>query len=226
MRSVAFLAAGAAALFVAGQAAAATTLYNEAWNPANAGGYSDQVDFRWASPFSLSSNSTVDTVTWYGSSFTGGDLTGVGFDIDFYANDASGPGSPVPGANVAHFSGTPTFTDTGSLNRYQYEVYVFSLDVTPLALSASTPYWVSVASHGNAADTQFIWEKSSVPTVALSVNGGTTWSPNGEGTAFSLIGSVNPTGGSAPEPAAWALMIVGFGGAGAALRRRRLPAQA
>jgi hypothetical protein len=28
-------------------------------------------------------------------------------------------------------------------------------------------------------------------------------------------------GGAVPEPAAWALMIVGFGGAGAALRRRR-----
>jgi hypothetical protein len=29
-------------------------------------------------------------------------------------------------------------------------------------------------------------------------------------------------GGSVPEPAAWALMIVGFGGVGAALRRRRM----
>ena len=29
-------------------------------------------------------------------------------------------------------------------------------------------------------------------------------------------------GGAVPEPAAWALMVFGFGGAGAALRRRRL----
>jgi PEP-CTERM motif len=33
-------------------------------------------------------------------------------------------------------------------------------------------------------------------------------------------------GGAVPEPAAWALMVVGFGGAGAALRRRRTLAHA
>jgi hypothetical protein len=30
-----------------------------------------------------------------------------------------------------------------------------------------------------------------------------------------------PSASGAPEPAAWALMIAGFGGAGAMLRRRR-----
>lgn len=40
---------------------------------------------------------------------------------------------------------------------------------------------------------------------------------------LSLIGS---TSGGVPEPAAWALMIVGFGGVGALLRRRRRTQQA
>jgi PEP-CTERM motif len=33
--------------------------------------------------------------------------------------------------------------------------------------------------------------------------------------------SFTPSVGAVPEPAAWALMIMGFGGAGAMLRRRR-----
>lgn len=37
----------------------------------------------------------------------------------------------------------------------------------------------------------------------------------------SFIDKVSATGGAVPEPAAWALMIVGFGGVGAALRNKR-----
>lgn len=37
----------------------------------------------------------------------------------------------------------------------------------------------------------------------------------------SFIDKVSATGGGVPEPAAWALMIVGFGGVGAALRSKR-----
>ncbi|MDB5436644.1 MAG: hypothetical protein JWR47_2901 [Phenylobacterium sp.] len=35
------------------------------------------------------------------------------------------------------------------------------------------------------------------------------------------IGAILQTGGGVPEPASWALMLVGFGGLGAALRHRR-----
>ena len=220
-----WLAAAAAGVvaFCAGQAAASTVLYSKAWDPAQAGGYSNQTDFRWADPVSLSADSTVDAVTWYGSSYTGGDLTGVAFDIDFF-DDASGlPASTATG----HFSGTPTFTDTGSINRYQHEVYLFTLDIDPVVLSANTTYHVSVASHGSAGDTQFIWEFSNLTDGDLSGNGGATWTHGGQAQAFSLIGDVNGSHGpGAPEPAAWALMITGFAGAGAALRRRRALGQA
>ena len=51
----------------------------------------------------------------------------------------------------------------------------------------------------------------------------------GDNTAFIDAVALNPlgaTGPGVPEPAAWALMILGVGGAGAVLRRRRLPAAA
>ena len=37
---------------------------------------------------------------------------------------------------------------------------------------------------------------------------------------FSFTADASSVAGVVPEPAAWALMILGFGGAGAALRRR------
>jgi len=41
------------------------------------------------------------------------------------------------------------------------------------------------------------------------------------GTAFSVNGDVNTVTAAVPETATWAMMIVGFGAAGASLRRRR-----
>jgi hypothetical protein len=40
--------------------------------------------------------------------------------------------------------------------------------------------------------------------------------------SYSGVISFTPSAGAVPEPAAWALMIVGFAGAGAALRRRKV----
>jgi len=39
--------------------------------------------------------------------------------------------------------------------------------------------------------------------------------------AAAPITSIGPSAGAVPEPASWALMILGFGGIGAGLRRRR-----
>lgn len=50
--------------------------------------------------------------------------------------------------------------------------------------------------------------------------GSETWTADGTGT-FANDNRERP-GGSVPEPATWAMMIVGFGAAGAVLRRRRI----
>jgi len=59
-------------------------------------------------------------------------------------------------------------------------------------------------------------------TLAFLSTGGPTGLP-----PFALLDGVSltdVTGGGVPEPAAWALMILGFGASGAALRRRRVAA--
>ncbi|MBI1199745.1 MAG: PEP-CTERM sorting domain-containing protein [Phenylobacterium sp.] len=74
---------------------------------------------------------------------------------------------------------------------------------TFLALGANNPDLI----HSGAAETR---------------DGGATWTtPYGElpSIAVALYGST----GGVPEPATWALMIMGFGGAGAMLRRRARP---
>ena len=50
-------------------------------------------------------------------------------------------------------------------------------------------------------------------------DGGLTWAPTYEG-GPSIAVSIFDAGAAAPEPAAWALMMIGFAGIGGALRRR------
>jgi len=88
-------------------------------------------------------------------------------------------------------------------------------------------------------------DRSSVISFTLTNTGATTWATdasvltgnnlgntigahigacNTGCTAFATTGfATNGGGGVIPEPATWAMMILGFGGVGAMLRRRRVP---
>ena len=56
-----------------------------------------------------------------------------------------------------------------------------------------------------------------------SNNGGANWTPSyTEGLVHGVAVALYDTPAAVPEPGAWALMILGFGAAGAALRRRRI----
>lgn len=217
MRRFVSIAAAVAALSVAGQAAASTVLYSQAYDPLNAGGWSTTTSLRWADSFSLAGDSSVNQVTWYGASY--GTLDGAlptTFTIDFYADNAGNPG-----ASLAHLTVNPSATDQGVHDRWDNELYLFSANIAPVALTAGTNYWFSVA----VPTTNWVWEESaSLCCSALSGDGGQTWTQHPqEEQAFALIGdpTVVSQPGGVPEPAEWALMLSGFFGAGAMLRRRR-----
>src|SRR5207248_1709645 len=52
-------------------------------------------------------------------------------------------------------------------------------------------------------------------------DGGASWSPGYENFNSVAVGLYDNSVGGVPEPTSWALMLVGFGGLGAMLRRTR-----
>jgi len=69
---------------------------------------------------------------------------------------------------------------------------------------------------------------SSATLYGLVNDASTAYSDNKAGTGFTVSLTADRTSGSVPEPGAWTLMILGFGGVGATLRssRRQAPATA
>ncbi|MBW8812173.1 MAG: choice-of-anchor A family protein [Caulobacterales bacterium] len=111
---------------------------------------------------------------------------------------------------------SPSFTMSGGVNfngptNLGQKVIWNFVNATTLNLGSS--FFGSVLAP-NATLTNGNFIEGSV--VAKSVN------QNGEIHMNNLTGGLGPIATPTPEPAAWALMILGFGAAGAALRRRRL----
>lgn len=106
----------------------------------------------------------------------------------------------------------------------------------------ATSVSIDLGDFNSDADALFLWLydagnvllASASANIPASFTGLVTLSASASGTAYAVFGGVgfnnesnvygdNFTfdGGAVPEPAAWALMLVGFGGLGAALRSRR-----
>ena len=107
------------------------------------------------------------------------------------------------------------------------------VDIAPVALTAGVHYVVGAYS---ASDAQSSWGAGQGGTAALNPNlnyfgnrysstGALSYadSSSGGGAFLGANFIIGPTvgGGAVPEPATWALMLAGFGLAGAALRRNR-----
>ena len=98
-----------------------------------------------------------------------------------------------------------------------------SVACAPLLAGLSGVDAVGSLAAPQAADSAFATIPAGLDTMAVSdLSGVTTGGP----TAFKPQPGVNPVGdvmkSSAPEPTSWALMIIGFGTLGGALRWRRL----
>jgi hypothetical protein len=97
--------------------------------------------------------------------------------------------------------------------------------ISPILLNGE--YWV----HGTSGSDNYTWNTNGFFTDAAITYLGNTWAVNGGGGPVYLGFLVNDVadgywgpnlyGGVIPEPAAWAMMIAGFGLVGFAARRRR-----
>ncbi len=119
-------------------------------------------------------------------------------------------GSPGAGG-VVIYSGTSYIQDSsGFANSKHYAVYVetFPIDVQRLAAGN---YWLALTNAVPDRGGKVYWDVNKGPSAAYEAGVGPV---NSE--AFQLLG-----GAPTPEPAAWSLILAGFGGLGAMLRRAR-----
>lgn len=100
----------------------------------------------------------------------------------------------------------------------------FKINIIGADYDSDIPFSISVTINGNTYSSPAITEASNLSGGYVDYGG------SGADIDFTpvLVGNIQATLGSVPEPTSWALMILGLGGVGVALRRtqRRAPTAA
>ena len=184
------------------------TLYASQNDTANFGNFATVYD-----DFTLSQTANLNQIDVTGGYFNPGPPGNIAdFTLTIYA-DAGG----IPGGAIA----SGVFGPNETLLSGNIDTYAFAF--SPYQLGAGT-YWVSLVPD-MPFPPQWGWATSGAGTGnAYQCFFGTCGQIGGTNMAFDVLGTTV----GVPEPATWGLMLVGFGGLGAALRskRRKLAAAA
>jgi len=162
-----------------------------------------------AARFTLSETDTITGVEGWVARYGGGDST---YHITLY-KDGPGPNHWVPGSQIH----TVALSDGGPGSGY------IGTDGLNWLLGAGA-YWI--AFEVRPTDTLFGFMPYFVPDPlreAIGPPGGYYPAPGAPGSAFRIYST---DAREVPEPGVWALMLLGFGGVGAALRARHRSALA
>lgn len=223
MKPLLYLAAAAAAFALAQPAAAATNLIKN-------GGFDKPGNF------------SGDYLTIKGNQEPLGFGWGVSGSVDVFRTDGSLGGEPDPiGGDPYALDLVGTGTTGGIYQYFNTEIgktyrLTFDFANNPFISGASMNFGVAGfggisflndLSHAGSTTTAMNWQTYTVDFTALSGTStlffnNTAGGPNG-GMYLDNIAIYDPSevvSGAVPEPATWALMISGFGLAGATLRRR------
>lgn len=146
----------------------------------------------------------------------GGTGQGYGFDYTGVATATAGLSFLTYGVVNGHYA--LTFTGGGT-NLVDNGGRFFSSVVIDGNWSDAASRTLASFDPGYSIDQNFIYDSVSNKTTFTIET--TNYQANNPTISFSLLGALAP---SVPEPATWAMMIVGFGAIGASLRRRRTTA--
>ena len=211
-----FVSGTLAAIFVstAGVASAATIVDQSTFG-AGFSPYSIGNGQRLASAFTLNSAFSVTGATWYGFNDAS-----TGFGIQFFDNALN-----LPGSLLYTTTGTATKSASSTPDSVGNQIFRYDMTLAAAFASASGSYFFSVYDYASPSG-NFRWKDGASPVTGGARGSGSTsgnssgWVPTSS-YAFTLQGSTVSSAGAVPEPTTWAMMTIGFGLAGALVRRRR-----
>ena len=186
--------------------AAASVLYSNGTISGQTLGFTINNGYAVSNSFTLSSAATISSIS-FGSWVEQGDsLNNVMWSIVAAPEDYS---------TGAMAQGSSTFLDSNG----EFDIFSSSFETGDVTLAAGTYYLVlqnAVTSQSGFA----YWDENFGPSTASDSSIGPLTADNGYGSESFEIFSSDSTSAT-PEPAAWSLMLVGFGGLGAVLRANR-----
>lgn len=201
MRMKFWLMAGAAIALSSANAHASSVVFTSGPTNGTVDAYNIAI-YAEAAPFTLSGATTITGFQFGGWTLPGTAITSVSYGFS-PALDFSTPSSATLTAGTVNPAS------------FGYEVRDYTASIAPVTLAAGTYYFNLFNAQG--AGTQTYWDVNNTsPTAYYSFGGTSAPTPVGSNLAFTLFG----TPSAVPEPSTWAMMLLGFGMMGFAMRSR------
>jgi hypothetical protein len=207
----------AVGLAVGCSSAAAAVLYDNGALNGNIYGFNIGVGAGVADTFNLAGSSTVDSIQFGTWTFPGDTVVSVNWGIVAYSGPSTDPFNSAfidsGTASVSNGSTTPNLTG--------WATGVDSFSTGSISLPGGV-YYLVLQNATTTGGNPVLWDESDGLSAAVEEFVGSLAGFNGSVTgseSFQVLGSSGGSGGGGvPEPGSWALMLLGFGAVGAALR--------